>query len=95
MTYQPKPIDTSDVMLPDSLGELTEELAEHIHDIWAEKRIAEGWRYGSKRDGDQKKHPDLVSYSELPESEKDYDRATVAETLKAIIKLGYRIEKDQ
>ncbi len=94
MTYQPKPIDTSNVKLPDSLNELTEKLAEHVHDIWAAKRIEEGWCYGPKRDGDQKKHPDLVSYSELPDSEKEYDRATVNETLKAIVQLGYRIEKE-
>jgi ryanodine receptor 2 len=36
-----------------------------------------------------------VPYSELPEAEKEYDRITALETLKTIIKLGYRIEKDR
>ncbi len=92
MTYKPKPIDTSKVKLPESLEELTEQLAEHIHDIWAGKRIDEGWSYGPMRDDVEKKHPDLVRYSELSESEKDYDRATAIETIKAIIALGYKIE---
>ena len=39
-----------------------------------------------------KKHPDLVPYDELSDSEKHYDRDTAMETLKAIIALGYRIE---
>ena len=34
------------------------------------------------------------SYGELPESEKQYDRNTALETLKLIVKLGYRIEKE-
>ena len=92
MRYQPKPMDTSDVKLPGELRKLTEKLAENTHDIWARQRIAEGWTYGPERDDGGKKHPDLVPYSDLPESEKEYDRQTALETLKAIIALGYRIE---
>ena len=93
MTYNPKPIDTSNIELPEKLEDLTEKLAEHVHDIWAGKRIAEGWIYGPKHDGEDKTHPDLVHYLELPEIEKDYDRAAAIETIKAIIALGYKIEK--
>ena len=92
MSYTPKPIDTSGIKLDDDLLRLTERLAESTHDIWAEQRIADGWTYGPQRDDVAKKHPDLVPYSELPETEKDYDRKTAMETLKAIIALGYRIE---
>ena len=35
----------------------------------------------------------LVPYDELPESEKEYDRNTAIETLKLIIKLGYKITR--
>ena len=35
----------------------------------------------------------LVPYSELPESEKEYDRRTALGALKLILALGYRIEK--
>ena len=93
MTYSPKPIDTSKIELPEGLKDLIEKLAEHVHDIWADKRIAEGWSYGPKSDSEDKKHPDLVHYLELPEVEKEYDRATAIETIKAIIALGYKIEK--
>ncbi len=93
MSYRPRPLDTTDITLPESLLELTEKLAEHIHDIWAQKRIDEGWNYGLNRDDAQKKHPDLVPYADLPNSEKEYDRATAMEAIKAIIALGYRIEQ--
>ncbi len=93
ITYTPKTIDISHVGLSSSLEELVERLAENNHDHWARKRIAEGWPYGGKRDDDAKEHPDLVLYGQLPESEKEYDRKTVIEVLKAIIALGYELRK--
>ena len=89
--YEPKPIDTSDIVLPDELLALTEKIAENVHDVWAVGRISEGWAYGTEKDMAKKVTPSLVPYSELPESEKDYDRNTVLETVKLIVKLGYRI----
>ena len=93
MTYRPRPIDTFAVTLPESLLALTERLAENAHDVWAVSRMAEGWTRGPVRDDAAKKHPDLIAYGELPDSEKEYDRKAAMETVKAIIALGYRIEK--
>lgn len=92
-TYTPRPIDTSDVVLSDDLLALTEKLASNTHDVWAITRINSGWTHGYQRDDNQKKTPCLVPYFQLPESEKEYDRNTALETLKLIIKLGYKIEK--
>ena len=94
MTYNPVPIDTSGVELSPRLSELIERLAANNHDNWALQRISEGWRLGSDRNDKAKTHPDLVPYEELQDSEKEYDRRSVVETLKAIISLGYRVEKD-
>lgn len=93
MVYRPTPIDTSEIKLVDDLLELRERLAENTHDVWASRRLAEGWTFGPARDDVAQKHPDLVPYADLPDTEKQYDRATAMETLKAIIALGYRIEK--
>lgn len=93
--YRPNPIDTDDVELDQSLLELTEILAEQVHDRWAKGRMDEGWTYGPQRDDANKKHPCLVPYSELPDSEKEYDRATALTTLKLIRKLGYRIVRGE
>jgi ryanodine receptor 2 len=89
--YVPKPLDTTSVQLPASLEGLLERLAENTHDVWAATRIDQGWTYGPARDDANKKHPCLVPYRKLLESEKEYDRRTAAETLKAILKLGYQI----
>jgi hypothetical protein len=93
--YKPAPVDTSDVKLPAQLLALTEQIAENVHENWAAARIAEGWCYGPCRDDEKKLTPCLVPYNELTEAEKEYDRITALETLKTIIKLGYRIEKDR
>ena len=91
--YQPKPIDTSDIQLPEDLLDLTEKIAENVHDVWAAQRIAEGWSYGDKKDMEHKKTPLLIPYHELPDSEKAYDRNTAMETLRLIVKMGYTIRK--
>ena len=91
--YTPKPVDTSKIVLPESLSELTEKIAENVHDVWACQRISQGWTYGEKRDDVKKTTPCLVPYNELPEEEKEYDRSTAIETVKLIVSLGYKIEK--
>ena len=93
--YNPAPIDTNHIKLPDDITELAELLAKNAHDVWAQQRITEGWTYGEKRDDQQKKHPCLVPYEDLPESEKEYDRIMSFETLKVILALGYGIEKSE
>lgn len=90
--YEPKPVDTSGIELPEELLKLTELIAENVHDVWAQGRMSEGWTYGMVKDAGKKETPLLVPYSELPEEEKEYDRNTALETIKLIIKLGYRIE---
>lgn len=54
--------------------------------------MAQGWTFGPHRDDENNRHPCLIPYALLPESEKDYDRNTAREVLKAIAALGYRIE---
>ena len=40
-----------------------------------------------------KKHPDLIPYCALSDSEKEYDRQMAWNTLKLLKKLGFSIEK--
>ena len=91
--YEPKPVNTSGIELDNELIELTERIAENVHDVWALQRINQGWVWGEKRNDELKETPCLVPYSELPEVEKDYDRNTAIETLKLITALGYKISK--
>lgn len=91
--YNPKPIDTSEIKLPDDIIELGEIIAKNVHEQWASNRIKQGWKYGIKRNEIKKEHPCLVEYDKLSEEEKEYDRITAFETLKLIKKFGYKIIK--
>lgn len=92
--YEPHVIDTSDVTISSEIENLAELLARNTHEVWSQGRIRDGWTYGEKRDDAAKTHPCLVPYDQLPESEKEYDRNTSMETLKVILKLGFKIEKE-
>lgn len=93
--YDPQPICLDHISLTDDLLELREAIAENAHDVWAAARIKEGWTYGPERDDEKKKHPDLIPYSALPDSEKEYDRIMAFDTIKLVSKLGFDIVKRQ
>jgi hypothetical protein len=67
-------------------------MAKNVHEEWAAGRIKEGWKHGKCRDDQLKKHPTLIPYEKLPESEKEFDRRTVIAALSVLVKRGYTIE---
>ena len=92
--YIPTPISTSDVVLSEEITELSEQIAKNVHEVWAATRIADGWTWGEERNDALKKHPCLIPYEELPDSEREYDRNTALETIKLIQKFGFNIERN-
>ena len=91
--YVPHPIDVDKIPLDGDLEELQEAIAENAHEVWAEVRIKDGWRYGKERDDRCKLHPDLIPYTSLPDEEKEYDRKMAFNTIKLVKKLGFDIVK--
>ena len=45
---------------------LAGETAEQLHESWCRDKRADGWRYGPVKDADDRTHPCLVPYAELP-----------------------------
>lgn len=93
MEYKPVPIDTSGIVLNDDLLSLSDLIAKNVHDVWALGRLKEGWTYGPVKDSNKKTTPCMVPYEELSDEEKAYDINTALETIKLIVKLGYKIER--
>jgi class 3 adenylate cyclase len=91
LTFKPSRIDTSHIALSGDLHELVEMLAENTYNIRAGQRLAEGRIPGLARDDAGKKHPGMIAYQQLPESEKKHLRYSAAETLKVVLKLGYNL----
>ena len=61
MSYFPKPIDVPGVILTPEIQALTECLAENAHKHWSRQRLADGWRYGPRRDDATKEHTPALS----------------------------------
>lgn len=91
--YEPHPLNLDDVSIEPELLELREAIAENAHEVWARTRKDEGWSYGPERDDSRKLHPDMLPYSLLPESEKEYDRLMALNTIRLVKKLGWELVK--
>lgn len=95
--YEPHPINLDEIDLNSDIEDLIEPIAENLHDIWAQSRMDEGYRYGPENNSDPNNGPltnkDLRPYSELPDSEKEYDRKMAIGTLKLAARLGFKIVK--
>lgn len=91
--YKPKPIDSSNVHLSNMFDQLIETLAKNTHETWALQRLEQGWKYGEKHG--HKTNTCLIDYEFLPESEKQGNRNTVREILKAILACDYMITNEK
>ena len=91
--YEPHPLDLDDVPIEPEFLELREAIAENAHEVWARQRKDEGWTFGPVRDDEKKRHPDMLPYDLLPESEKEYDRQMALNTIKLVKKLGWELKK--
>ena len=95
--YEPRPIDTSSVVLPDAIGSLAEKLAESAHDVWAVQRMSDGLdaRAQAGLTAQEKAPLSLFLGAKLPRIlGMVYDRNAAIQTLKAIMALGFRIEQE-
>lgn len=91
MKYKPNPVDLSKIEISSELMADVETISQNIHEVWAKKRIESGWGY----ERENNVHPCLVEYASLSETEKDIDRATVTQTIKMLLWLGYEIKKGE
>ena len=91
--YRPQPLQLDHIPLDAPLLELVEILAANAHEMWAHQRMSDGWSFGAERCDNSRRHPCLVPYSELPEAEKTYDRIAVLGTIRAVLALGFAIER--
>lgn len=91
--YDPQPVDTSHTFLSKDLEYLINDLAKQLHEVWAHKKIQQGWLFGPVRDNEKKRHPLLIPYEQLPDKDKEYNREMSREQIKVIVALGWNIKK--
>ena len=89
--YMPSPIDLSDIAVPQQLEPLAGQIAKQVHEVWAQQRYDQGWRYAPQTDAEKKLHSDMKPFEELSEEEIAYDRNTAFGTIKLLIALGWTL----
>jgi hypothetical protein len=71
-----------------------EVLARMEHERWYQARIAQGWTYDpGQQDRDNKTHPALLPWDELPEPVKDIDRQAMGDLPALLASVGFEIER--
>jgi len=68
-----------------------EALAETLHDAWYQEHEKQNWRYGRQRNEKTREHPLMLSFKDLPESEKERNRLTARVTHAKLLEVGFRI----
>jgi ppGpp synthetase/RelA/SpoT-type nucleotidyltranferase len=84
-------VDGNSTIFTDFTAEDVERMAEMEHGRWNVERLRDGWRFGSPRDDSRQIHNCLVSWSELPETIKHYDRDAVRAFPEILAKAGLEI----
>jgi hypothetical protein len=72
-------------------GELLEELSRDEHDRWMRTKLAQGWVHGSPTDDAAKRHDSLVPWEDLPEIQRQKDRALVLGIATVLARCGYAV----
>uniref|UniRef100_A0A8B9ER95 Ryanodine receptor 3 n=1 Tax=Anser cygnoides TaxID=8845 RepID=A0A8B9ER95_ANSCY len=91
--FDPKPVSTANLVLPEKLEYIVSKYAEHSHDKWAFDKTNNGWKYGVSLDENTKTHPLIRPFKTLTEKEKEIYRWPARESLKTMLAMGWSLER--
>ncbi|CAG00547.1 unnamed protein product, partial [Tetraodon nigroviridis] len=91
--FDPKPVDTTNTIIPERLDAFINRYAEYTHDKWAFEKIQNNWSYGETLDENAKTHPMLRPYKTFSEKDKEIYRWPIKESIKAMIAWEWNIDK--
>ncbi|XP_068795351.1 ryanodine receptor 2 isoform X1 [Struthio camelus] len=91
--FNPQPVDTLNITIPEKLEYFINKYAEHSHDKWSMEKFANGWVYGETYSESAKVQPLMKQYKLLTEKEKEIYRWPIKESLKTMLAWGWRIER--
>uniref|UniRef100_A0A670ZXD0 Ryanodine receptor 1 n=1 Tax=Pseudonaja textilis TaxID=8673 RepID=A0A670ZXD0_PSETE len=91
--FDPKPVETLNVIIPEKLDSFINKYAEYTHEKWAFDKIQNNWSFGEAYDEQAKTSPMLRPYKTFSEKDKEIYRWPIKESLKAMIAWEWMVEK--
>uniref|UniRef100_A0A8C3UUD6 Ryanodine receptor 1 n=1 Tax=Catharus ustulatus TaxID=91951 RepID=A0A8C3UUD6_CATUS len=91
--FDPKPVETLNVIIPEKLDTFINKYAEYTHEKWAFDKIQNNWTFGEAVDEEAKTHPMLRPYKTFSEKDKEIYRWPIKESLKAMLAWEWTVEK--
>uniref|UniRef100_A0A9J8AYF0 Ryanodine receptor 1a (skeletal) n=1 Tax=Cyprinus carpio carpio TaxID=630221 RepID=A0A9J8AYF0_CYPCA len=91
--FDPKPVDTTNTIIPEKLDGFINRYAEYTHDKWAFEKIQNNWTFGEVMDENAKTHPMLRPYKTFSEKDKEIYRWPIKESIKAMIAWEWTLDK--
>jgi len=76
---------------PEGVDEV-EAMARMEHELWCQGMLADDWQYGPVRSKEQKTHPDLEPWDDLPAKEKEKNKKFIRDLPKVLARAGFQIE---
>jgi hypothetical protein len=70
-------------------------MAEMEHGRWVVERLLSGWRWGPRKDVRARTSPYLVSWEDLPEPVKEWDRVFVRAIPQILSARGYTLRRTE
>lgn len=97
--YNPQQLDVSKISLTPELLELVEFLSENAHNVWGERKVYDAAQKGktvkyAEKSGEDDKtvyNDFFLPYYNLTDDKKNPDRDMVTNTIKCLLRLGYRL----
>ncbi len=68
-----------------------DKLARMEHDRWVKERLADGWNLAKEKKIEKKESPFLISYDDLTDDIKDYDRDAVRQIPAILARVDLKI----
>ncbi|KPP74149.1 hypothetical protein Z043_106725, partial [Scleropages formosus] len=91
--FDPKPVETTNTIIPEKLDGFINKYAEYTHDKWAFEKIQNNWTYGEILDDTAKTHPMLRPYKTFSEKDKEIYRWPIKESIKAMLAWEWTLDK--
>ncbi|XP_072558334.1 ryanodine receptor 1-like isoform X2 [Paramormyrops kingsleyae] len=91
--FDPKPVETTNTIIPEKLDAFINKYAEYTHDKWAFEKIQSNWTYGELLDENAKTHPMLRPYKTFSEKDKEIYRWPIKESIKAMLTWEWTLDK--